>query len=108
MNQVIVSPARHPRRRLALIIAIVADALQFAILPLLPFVLPSLVDDAIDVIVAIVLIWLLGWHLAFLPTFAAELVPGVDLLPTWTAAVWFVTRKKKTPPPVEPTVAGLP
>ena len=35
---------------------------------------------------------ILGWHWAFLPTFAAELVPGLDLFPTWTAAVFFVTR----------------
>ncbi|HKA25024.1 MAG TPA: hypothetical protein VKF80_08595 [Candidatus Eisenbacteria bacterium] len=90
----------HPRRRLALFIALAADALQIVLLPLL---LPGVaVDDAIDLVVAIVMIKLLGWHVAFLPTFVAELVPGMNLLPTWTAAVWFVTRKRKLPPVVEP------
>jgi hypothetical protein len=36
----------------------------------------------------------LGWHWAFLPTLAAELIPGLDLFPTWTAAVFFVTRQQ--------------
>ena len=40
------------------------------------------------------IIWLLGWHWAFLPTLLAELVPGFDLLPTWTAAVFYVTRQR--------------
>jgi hypothetical protein len=31
--------------------------------------------------------------IAFLPTFAAELVPGLDLFLTWTAAVFFATRQ---------------
>ena len=40
------------------------------------------------------MIRLLGWHWAFLPTLAAKLIPGADLFPTWTAAVWFVTRQQ--------------
>jgi hypothetical protein len=36
---------------------------------------------------------MLGWHWAFLPAFAAELIPGVDLFPTWTAAVAYVTTQ---------------
>jgi hypothetical protein len=105
---VVVKGPRPDRRRLAYIIAITADVVQFAFLPLFAFIIPAAVDDAIDVLVAIVMIRLLGWHPAFLPTLAAELVPGLNLLPTWTAAVWFVTRKKKaqvmaaTQPPAEP------
>jgi hypothetical protein len=45
-------------------------------------------------IVGFFMIRLLGWHWAFLPTMAAELIPGADLFPTWTAAVWFVTRQQ--------------
>jgi hypothetical protein len=37
------------------------------------------------------LTWLLGWHWAFLPSFLSELIPIWDLVPTWTAAVWYVT-----------------
>ena len=46
----------------------------------------------IDVATGLLLIWLVGWHWAFLPTFLAELVPFVDLVPTWTLAVMFATR----------------
>jgi hypothetical protein len=49
-----------------------------------------------------ILIKLLGWHWAFLPTFAAELVPGLDLFPTWTTAVFFATRQMNSAP--EPDV----
>ena len=53
-------------------------------------------DDLIDIIVGVSLTRLLGWHWAFLPAFAAELVPGMDLLPTWTAAVFFISRDLAT------------
>jgi hypothetical protein len=42
-----------------------------------------------------VLIYLLGWHWEFLPSFVAKLVPGVDLVPCWTIAVASVYRKSK-------------
>jgi hypothetical protein len=38
---------------------------------------------------------LLGWHWEFLPSFAAKLVPGADLVPFWTLAVANVYRKSK-------------
>jgi hypothetical protein len=62
----------------------------------------SPLDTGLDVIVGAILIKLLGWHWAFLPTFAAELVPGLDLFPTWTAAVFFATRQLNSAP--EPDV----
>src|SRR3974377_1821038 len=46
---------------------------------------------------AAILTKLLGWHWAFLPTLAAELIPGLDMFPTWTAAVFFVTRQRVRP-----------
>ena len=55
----------------------------------------SPVDDVLDLAVAAVLVHLLGWHWEFLPAFAAELVPGVDLVPFWTLAVISVYRKRK-------------
>ena len=58
----------------------------------------SPLDTGLDVIVGAILIKLLGWHWAFLPTFAAELVPGLDLFPTWTAAVFFATRQLNSSP----------
>jgi hypothetical protein len=48
----------------------------------------------------------LGFHPLFLPTFVAEFIPAVDMLPTWTACTFIVIglrRKQKTPvPPVHP------
>ena len=83
------------KTRLAWIVAIVADLLQIVFLPILGMGGFSPVMDGLDAIVAIVMILLLGWHLAFLPTVVAELVPGLNLIPTWTVAVFFVTRRRK-------------
>jgi hypothetical protein len=52
-------------------------------------------EDVLDVVVAALLVHLVGWHWEFLPAFAAELVPGVDLVPFWTLAVGSVYRKWK-------------
>ena len=85
---------KEPEQRLAWAVAIAADALQIAAFPLFIEGGISPADSLLDLIVAFVLIRLLGWHWAFLPTLAAELVPVADLFPTWTAAVWFVTRQQ--------------
>jgi hypothetical protein len=90
---------KSPRRILALaarILAVLADAVQVAILPLFAPGAASPVNDVLDVVIGLVLILLVGWHWVFLPTFVAEMVPGLDLVPTWTAAVFFVTRKGST------------
>jgi hypothetical protein len=84
-------------RKSALAIAFVADALQLAVMPLFGFGWIAPVSDALDVVVAFLLIRRLGWHVAFLPSFVVELLPVVDLFPTWTAAAWFVGRTRVTP-----------
>jgi hypothetical protein len=85
-----------PEHRAAWMIAVVADALQIAAFPLFAEGGISPADSLLDIIVAFMLIRLLGWHWAFLPTLATELIPGADLFPTWTAAVWFVTRQQRS------------
>src|SRR6267378_6940042 len=90
-----------PRVRIARIVAIVADLVQIAALPVFAGGWLSPINDGLDIVVGLVLIWLVGWHLAFLPTFVAEIVPGLDLIPTWTAAVWFATRGTKRIPEAE-------
>jgi hypothetical protein len=85
---------KEPEHRLAWAVAIAADILQIAAFPLFVEGGISPADSALDLIVAIVMIRLLGWHWAFLPTAAAKLIPGADLFPTWTTAVWFVTRNR--------------
>jgi len=83
-----------PELRTAWIIAIAADGLQLAALPVFAAGGISPADTVLDLIVGAVLIKLLGWHWAFLPSLAAELIPGLDLFPTWTAAVLFVTHQR--------------
>jgi len=85
---------KDPEQRLAWMVAIAADLLQLIAFPLFVEGGISPADSALDLIVAVVMIRLLGWHWAFLPSAAAKLIPGADLFPTWTTAVWFVTRHK--------------
>ena len=78
-----------------MIIAIIADALQIILLPLFVEGAESPADDILDLGVGAALVYLLGWHWEFLPSFIAKLVPGVDLVPFWTMAVANVYRKSK-------------
>ena len=84
-----------PRLRIAFLLALLADALQLAVIPLFIEGAESPLADAVDVIMAGVLYFLLGWHWEFLPSFLGKLVPGVDLVPLWTLAVGNVYRKSK-------------
>jgi hypothetical protein len=91
------------RLRAAWIVAIAADALQIAAFPFFAEGFLSPANDVLDVIASVTLVRLLGWHPALLPTLAAELLPGVDLVPTWTAAVGIVAWSRRgTPPPSPP------
>ncbi len=75
-----------PRFRAAMILAIIADALQIAVFPLFVGGAMSPADDVLDFGVGALMVHLLGWHWEFLPSFFAKLVPGVDLVPFWTMA----------------------
>jgi len=79
-------------------IAAAADAVQILLIPAFFGGAASPIEDAVDVLVGVILVLLLGWHFAFLPSFVAELVPALDLFPNWTTAVLWVTRKKKPLP----------
>jgi hypothetical protein len=83
------------RFRTAMVLAIVADAVQIVGFPLFVEGALSPLDDILDVIVAVALFRLLGFHWEFLPSLMAELVPGFDLVPFWTLAVANVYRKWK-------------
>lgn len=88
----------------ARILAITADVVQIVVFPFFVGGAASPWDDALDLLVAGAMIRLLGWHWAFLPTFFAELIPGLDLVPTWTAAVFFATRGKPRPSGASPAI----
>jgi len=85
---------KSPQHRLAWLVAIAADAIQIAALPLFAPGGFSPADSVLDVVTAALLIRLLGWHWAFLPSLIAELMPGLDLFPTWSAAVFWVTYQQ--------------
>jgi hypothetical protein len=91
---------------LALLVAAIADGLQFIFGPV-PFV-----DQVIDVVAFGLTVWAIGFHLLLLPTFAVEFIPGVDMLPTWTACVIAVIalrkREQNAPPVVPPKSANPP
>jgi len=82
----------------AFAVAIAADLVQ---LPLTGVAMSGVgavpaegMDAAVDVAAALITNFLLGFHWALLPTFMIELIPGVDVLPTWTACVAFVIWRR--------------
>jgi hypothetical protein len=87
---------RRGRARIALAIAVAADAVQMGLFPLFGEGFASPLDVALDVAVGGILVWLVGFHWAFLPGFGAELIPGLDLAPTWTAAVLAATGRSSS------------
>lgn len=60
-------------------------------------------DEAIDVAAMLVVSSLIGFHPLLLPTFAIELLPVTDLLPTWTGCVALVVARRRRSEPPPPT-----
>ncbi len=77
---------------LARALAVLADVVQIGFAPFFFEGGLSVFDTALDLLMAGTLTALVGWHWAFLPAFVAELVPGLDLVPSWTVAVFLATR----------------
>lgn len=97
------NPFRVPnltRRRigLAYATAIAADGIQLLLGPLGW----AFIDEFIDGVAMILLSLLVGFHPLFLPTFIVELVPVVDMLPTWTGCLALVTSLRRRKPEVAP------
>ena len=90
--------SRASRFRAAMVLALIADALQIVVFPLFVEGAASPADDILDLGIGAVLVRLLGWHWEFLPSFFAKLLPGVDLVPLWTMAVASVYWKSKRSP----------
>lgn len=92
-DSITISPG--PSFRTAMLVAVLADALQLVVFPLFAEGALSPADDLLDLAVAGLMTHLLGWHWEFLPTFLVKLVPGADLVPCWTLAIANVWRKAK-------------
>lgn len=95
------------RLKAAWAVAVGIDALQVFIFPATVEGVISPVDVALDFIAMAVLSWLVGWHWAFLPSIVVELIPGLDLAPTWTIAVAIATRGLSTHAPASGSPGGL-
>ncbi len=92
------SHAITPRRiKLAFVVGVLADILQLPVsLSLLAGFVPAEgLDAAIDVVAAVLVNWLLGFHWALLPSFALKLIPVVNVAPTWTACVAYVALQRR-------------
>ena len=92
MDKLFRTPTLTRRRiQLAFVVAILSDAVQICLGPLGW----TFFDEVIDVIAMILTSWLLGFHLLLIPTFLFELIPIVDMLPTWTGCVALLVSLRK-------------
>jgi len=95
----------------AFIVAVCADLLEMAFGMIFAEGFASPLNDVMDVVVCIILTALLGWHLAFIPSFLVKLIPVGDLAPTWTIAVLIATRAgsiaEKEPPIIGARKSGV-
>lgn len=76
-------------------IAVAADIVQIVFFPILGEGFASPLDAVLDIVIAIVLTLLIGWHIAFIPSFIIKALPLADVAPTWTIAVLVATAGKK-------------
>jgi hypothetical protein len=102
-----VPPFLTPTRiRIAYVLAGTVDLMQ---LLLGPFGW-AFADEILDV-AAMALLWrILGFHPLLLPTFALEIVPVADMLPTWTVCVAVVIalrKRQQAAPPGTGTVIDV-
>ncbi len=84
-------PVTPSRVRWAYAVAIATDVIQFV---LGPFGWMA-ADEVLDVAAMIAISRLIGFHVVLLPTFAIELLPLTDMLPTWTGAVALVVALRR-------------
>ncbi|HYG24122.1 MAG TPA: hypothetical protein VEH04_15185 [Verrucomicrobiae bacterium] len=106
MEYRLLKPALTRSRMLAaLVIAMAADAFQIATGAWGWFFL----DQFTDVIAMILVSATIGFHILFLPTFVAEFIPAVGMLPTWTGCVLLVlARRWKEQQYVQPQAESSP
>lgn len=84
------------RLKAAWVVAVGTDALQMFFFPATVEGVFSPVTVALDCLAMVLLAWLVGWHWVFLPSIVFELIPGVELAPTWTIAMAIVSRGLNT------------
>jgi hypothetical protein len=75
------------RKNWALFVAGVSDLTQVLFLPVFAEGAASPFEVALDSVTAVLIMLIVGFKWRLAVALAAELVPGVDLFPTWTAMV---------------------
>jgi len=84
---------------LAFAVAIIADSIQFPITAATATGVLSVpaegAEFALDCVVMVITSSLLGFHWLFLPSLVFEMIPGFDLLPTWTGCVAYVVWRRR-------------
>ena len=101
-------PLSKTRIRVAWAIALTMDAIQLGTAPAELGGPPVwFIEGAVDLVTMAVLWAIVGFHWAFLPSFATKLLPFVDIAPTWTLGVFLATRGRGEPdPPMPPKVVN--
>jgi hypothetical protein len=81
------------RRRVlvAYAIAIATDVIQIGLGPLGLI----MIDEVLDIVAAILITGLIGFHYLLLPTVVIEAVPVVSFMPSWTACTFAVVALRK-------------
>ena len=85
------------RKKIALAIAALADAIQIGLFPGFVEGALSIPDDGLDLVVAVALLVTLGWRWRLVAALVLELVPGVALFPSWTAFVATLSVSDRAP-----------
>jgi hypothetical protein len=84
---------------IAFAVAVIADLLEFPIAGAEVTILGApggeLGACVVDTIVFGIMTKLLGFHWMFLPSFCVEVIPGLDMLPTWIGCIAFVVWQRK-------------
>jgi hypothetical protein len=95
-------PVSKRRKAIALSVALAADLVQLVLWPAFAGGAVSPFDDALDAVVALVLVLTLGFRPRLAFALALELVPGADLFPTWTAVVASIPAEAAAALPASP------
>jgi hypothetical protein len=96
-------PISHRQKTAAIAVAGAVDFLQVVVFPFFGEGFFSPLEDALDFITAVVLMFICGFRWQFILAFLLELTPVMDLFPTWTAVVLLIStvpeRVNVTPVP---------
>jgi hypothetical protein len=92
------------RKLVALLVAGAADLTQGVLFPLFIQGAFSPFDWAVDIATTVTLLAVVGFKARLAIAFATELIPGLDLFPTWTALV--LSLPVDEPPPAGTPMAG--